>query len=431
MRSFSLIAFEPLGYVLSTALLVTSLFLFYACVRAFSRRGRGAYKAFTAAQFAAAATVFLLLSDGGYRPVHLPERTSFPAAVTAVCSLPWAVIAAFCAVSAAVAAVLMATDARLLRGRPSFGSIKEALDDLPVGICFTQSDGTVDLANLKMNEWCRAITGQPLSDGAALIKAVRENGEKSGQSVLQRAPDGAALLFALDDLTVGGKKYTQLTATDVTESYRVTAELESHNAKLREISERMKAYSRDLTELVMSEENLRARVAVHDELGHALLLSKHHLDYPSGSDRSALYELLRRTNSFLLDADRPEPTAGSDPFAEAMDLARGIGVAVEVGGEPPEEGTALILAAQAARECAVNAVKHADGDRMRIAFTRDGGSLKMSFASNGRPARDKVVPTGGLRSLASGVAAAGGSLSISAAPEFTVTIVLPSRDERP
>ena len=427
MTAFGNVIFDFPGTAIRIGMLLLTLAQCQVLLLALARRRRPANTVGSALHLLGVFALLLLMLDGTYDPGHLPERLSLPAAVALVYALPWPLYAFLEAVSAGVTALCFVSDARFIKSRPTTASVKEALDDLPVGVCFMAEDGTVAMANLRMNEWCLRLTGLPLANGTAFRQAVAGAGEKSGENILLRFPDGTAVLFDETEVSVDGRRYRQLIATDQTEQYRVTARLEENNTRLRDITVRMKAYSVELTDLVMNREKLAARVMLHDEVGHVLLRAKHYFDHPEDADAAALYELMRRTNTFLLHAADETPER-EDPLTYALQLAKGIGVRVTQEGAAPEDEPRRGLIAQAVRECAMNAVKHADGDALRVVFTRDADRMVVTLTSNGRPAAPSFTPTGGLRSLEANVRAAGGRMTITPLPEFTVILTLPGRE---
>ena len=425
MTAFGSVVFGAQGYTVRLILLALVMLQLHVCVQAFSRRRAWKYTAFTVLHFAVLLSVFLLLADGIYTPEHLPPRTSFPAAVEFAYRVPWGVYAALEVFSAVAVALCLVSDVRFVRRRPTFDSVKEALDDLPVGVCFWAENGVVALANLKMNAWCQLLTGQPLSDGQALMREIQSRGEINNDRILVCVSEDLVLLFTRNNVAVNGKSYVQLTAADITQQYRVTAVLKEKNAKLRDISVRMKAYSVELTDLVMRRENLNARVMVHDEVGHALLRAKHYFDRPDPADAAALYELLKRTNAFMLSAQETDGRHREDPLEHALVLARGVGVRVALHGEAPENEAVRDIVGRAVRECAVNAVKHAGGDALEVEMTRSPDLFSVSLSSNGAPAVGEITLTGGLKSLSEAAQTLGGTMRVACSPAFTVTLELP------
>ncbi len=425
MRPLGDAVFSPAGYLIRIVLLLLALLQLYIVILAFAHRRRALYRGTAAAHFAALFILFLLLTDGTYTPPHLPAREVFPAAVTAVYRVPVVFCALLEAVSCGTAALYIRSHVRFVKDRPSFDSVKEAMDDLPVGVCFIAENGTVPLCNLQMNAWCKRLTEQPLTNGKAYLQKVKAAGEDKNGRTLLRLGEDCVLLFAEDNVKVNGKSFLQLTAADVTQQFRITAELEKNNAKLRDISLRMKAYSLELTELVMNRERLSARIAVHDGVGHALLRAKHYLNDPNGNDAADLYVLLRQTNEMLRTAGEFPEEYTQDPLEQAVRLSRGIGVSVSLEGTAPENGKLREILGQAVRECAMNTVKHADGDELAVLFAESSGRFTVTLCSNGTAAEKPVVLTGGLRSLQETVRSADGTMRVQTAPRFTVTLELP------
>ena len=423
MIPFGEIVLSPLGHALRFLMTVLLLGQLGACVSAAAHRRRPLYTALTLAHLTAFFALFLILIDGTYFPLHLPERTVFPAAVVFAYRLPWAVYALVICASAGCLAACFVGDARFAKARPSIDSVKEAVDSLPVGVCFVAENGTVALMNLKMNEWCIALTGQPLSDGNAFVSAVYAAAGARGE-MLVRLPEGGVLLFSESELRADGKTYRQFTAADVTARFAVTAELEAKNARLRDIQLRMKTYSVELADLVLKKELLAARVTIHDSLGHVLLRSKYYLEHPESTDEAALLELLLQTNDLFLGGAEDMEGEPQAPFEEALRLASGVGVKVSLEGAPPENAAVLKLLGQALRECAVNAGKQAGGNALRLTCVENPRNHVFTLRTNGAPAGE-VEESGGLRSLRQAVEGAGGTLLVQPLEEFTVTLILP------
>lgn len=365
-----------------------------------------------------------LLLDLGYAPDYLPPR-EFPAALRALAALPWPWYAAVLAGEALAMVLLLLALAGEERRTVLPAAVKEAVDRLPAGICFGRADGAVVLANLRMTRWCRLITGGALSDYDTFRGAVWSKGQAQNGSVFLRLPDETALRFEETTVTVDGVDYRQLTAADITEQYRVTEELARKNARLRDIQIRMKAWAVEASGLATSREILTARTTVHDEVGHVLLRARHYFEHPEAAETRTLLALTRRTNELLLrEAEEPDD-AGRDELADALALARGIGVTTEMIGTPPEAGEARALLARALRECAMNARKHAGADRVTLTLSEKDNVLTAVFENNGTPPAGDIIETGGLKALRRAVEDAGGRMSAAAGERFSVTLFLP------
>ena len=315
------------------------------------------------------------------------------------------------------------------------GAVKETIDNLPAGVCFGEESGTVALSNVKMNELARAVTGRPLRNLRELEKRTAD-----GRPV---SANGKIWQFTCAETAVRSRPYRQISAVDITERAHLTEELEAKNRALREIRMRMQAYSAESDELVRSQEILNAKIAVHDELGHALLACRYYLEHPEKMDEAALLEILMQTNYFLTrDADGADeetgspasggaaPEFGASAGAEPHPAASGMfGVTVRILGTEPSDGPAREIFAAAVRECSANAAKHA-GARHLFAEIREtsgpGALWRFVFTNDGACAgHGEIREAGGLLSLRRLTEQAGGSMLVSADPRFRVEIRLP------
>ena len=426
MTSFADVVFSPGGIALrvySLALLIAQL---YVVTDVFFQHRGWKVRLPAMGQLLLGLGWLILLLDGSYRIEWIETPRVYPRAVTQVYAFPWLAILA---AELALTALLAASVCSLLRYRRthlSRGVIKETLDMLPAGVCFSKADGTVALSNLKMDGFCAALTGGSLVDARAFLETIAAVGEPQNKARLVRMPGGEVVMFQEEEILSGGRPYTQLIAFDVTRQYEITELLLSKNKKLTDLQTRIKAYSAMVTQLAMNEEILRARVTVHDEMGYLLLSGKYYLDHEDTADAENLLRLERYTHRLLMREGEEPDDAVPDEFTRALAIAGAIGVKVTVEGVPPTAEPARTLLGSAIRECAANVKKHAGGDAMRITFLPEEGKINAVFSGNGAAPQTPVIPTGGLKNLRIAVEKAGGELRIRSKPGVTVTVILPA-----
>lgn len=341
-------------------------------------------------------------------------------------SLPWLLCAAAEAVSALVFLLHFLQYLRYRRNTVTSGAIRQSIDLLPEGLCVSAADGTVLLVNLKMDALCRALTGDLLSDARRFWAYLEENGEEQEGKRLVLTPQGDVWLFARDGLTIDGMEYERMSAVDVTERYRITEELRQKNAHLQEIRRRMKEAADLSAEMFVKQEEATARTALHNELGQVLLLGRYYIEHPETTDASMVALMTKQMNGFLLGESRAPESETEDDLGLAVDLAGSIGVTVEFQGEAPKEPPARSLLAAAIRECAVNCVKHAEGDRLFVRISESGEGVRITITNNGRPPKEPIAESGGLLSLRRSVEAAGGRMIVESLPVFCLSLSLPS-----
>lgn len=423
MKPFGEIVFG-IGVGIRILALVLTVVQTYALIGAFRYRRSGAYRLFAVAQFAAGLCWFCLLLDGSYTVSYADSVRSYPAAVNWIYQAPWALILGITLLFTAPAALSFVLTRRYLHTHLSQESVKETVDMLPVGICFSRADGAVILKNLRMDEISQAFTGKAMNDALSFMEEAQRRGEHSGEVLFVTDQGGSTTQLATEQITLDNEEYTLLLASDVTEQYRITAELKSHNKKLIDIRLRMRAFGEEAAELAMSEEILRARITVHDEVNHVLLSGKYYLDHPDAADGAQYIRTARYTNRILTREGEEPDDARRDAYGDALLVARAIGAEVTVTGEPPTEEQARELLGRAVRECAANTVKHSQGCRLNVTLHDDGKRLK-AVLSDGSDGAGSFCESGGLLTLRRSVEAAGGTMQVSAEPTFTVTLEIP------
>ena len=419
MNTVSDILLTPLGVWLRLGAMLLMLVQSYLLLLALLQKRRARVLLLFALHGLFGLCLLTLLLDGAYRLDYLPYARAYPAAVRWLGALPWLWIAAAEAVSALLC-VCSARSAIVYAGNhPSAQSVKQTVDLLPTGLCVSAEDGLILLSNLRMTACNSSLTGSVYSDANTLWQAAQARGELQDGKLLVRLDNGSALLMERQPFTQNGVSLIQTTAEDVTEQYRMTAELTEKNTRLRELQQRLRDYQRRQKELVIRQELLAARTTIHNQLGGALLTGKYHLEHPDSADAETLRLLLRHINTYLL-SEAEEPESGADLYESALETAAGFGVAVEVTGEIPQTGVLRTLLGQAVAECAANTVKHAGGDRLYVRVT--GNSFTVT--NNGAAPTEKIEPVGGLHSLRQTVEDAGGSMTLESLPQFRLTIQL-------
>ena len=298
-------------------------------------------------------------------------------------------------------------------------SVKQAIDALPVGICVGKGQ-KLYLVNVRMNEFCVTTFGSVFDTADGLWQEVQRKGEKEGERLLVYGK-GRALLFGKSTVQIGETDYLQIVANDVTEQYRMTTELQEKHDKLKEVQEKALDVRRRTEELAKEKELLDARVRVHDEIGHILLLGKYYFEHEEQEDE-ALLDAIKQSSALLLGENGVAMPA--DNCKEAIAWAASIGISVELTGDVPPESVPNKVVAQAVRECATNAVKHADAKRLWVKIEQNEGETAVYISNDGKKPVGDIVLSGGLRSLRKAVCDAGGEMTVDAAPDFLLTLRL-------
>ena len=422
MKAIQLIRDSLLWYALavtSLALVIGGLICLIRSIQA--RRGKGTVLSAGVTAFACFALFMILMDCARYTYLSEPDPRYRPIQL-ALFARPWALYAVLEAVCAAALVLLFLDDRRYRRGHLTPDAIRETVDLLPEGICISAPEGTVLLSNLQMDRICRALTGSVLSEATRFRQRIETAGERQDDAFLVHTPDGKTWRFFRGELTENGETYERLTATDVTELYRVTGELREKNDRLLEIRRRMKAVSDLSGEMLTAQEEANARTALHNQLGQVLLMGRHYLEHPESTDGDMIRTATREMNRFLL-REAETPSGGeTDLLRQALVLAGSIGVRPEIYGEEPKDPARRALLARIIQECAANTVKHAEGDRLDVTVEEDGQGMTVRVTNNGRPPKGPVAESGGLLALRRSVEETGGCMTVETEPAFTLTV---------
>jgi len=307
-------------------------------------------------------------------------------------------------------------------------SVKNAIDSLHSGVLFGEPDGFILLSNAKMQWLMTRLTGKVQRNGwdfycmlaSGTLRPGCTKTEFEGQIVCL-LEDGAAWMFTRTRLRIGKKTYAQLTATDVTERWELTARLREQNEQLKRLGEDLKETIARLHVLSRERETQRAKMRAHDILGQRLTLLLRTVQ--DGQPGQALdYELLRSLSRGLMDelkaVRQPSPQDTLDSLRQAFGS---IGVEIVLEGELPEDGAKAQLFAEILREGATNAVRHGYATRV-LAEMSDS---RLRITNNGPPPPDGFRRGGGLGGMQKKLEPYGAALRINTEPQFVLTIDMP------
>lgn len=327
-----------------------------------------------------------------------------------------------------IAVLLMAASAGALLGQIGWirrhlsqVSIKTSCDHLPSALCFALENGQPCLRNLKMDELSHQIMGEELSNANLFWNALAE------QPVVT-LENGQTWSFERTVMKMDGQVVYQIIGTDVTEKVCLNRELEADNRRLAAMNRRLREYSQNVQTLTREKETLRAKMRIHDELGHTLLRTRQFLSDGRG-DADAICASWRQNIRLLLGEGADE--APADSFGQLLSAAHAIGVTIDRRGVFPSDGTeAAQLVEAAVHESLTNLVRHAGGTHLEVIGTKETGGWHIFCRNDGKIPSGPIVEGSGLSSLRDRVEAAGGAMTVDHAPSFLLTLVLPEEMER-
>jgi len=309
-------------------------------------------------------------------------------------------------------------------------SVKESLDRLETGLCFSYPNGMVLLINHRMNELSHALFSTALRNANRFWDALT-GGETSegvtrlagGEAPVFRLPDGTVRSFRREELD----GVIQITAADTTRQHQMLEELENKHKELEEMNARIRSYGDQVDRYVAARERLETRVNLHGFLGQALLMTRHYLQYGSGSAKKLIDIWQRNIDVLRLEA---EPGQEPDSLASLQNAAGAIGMKVHIEGTLPENAGIRKLIAVVGAETLTNAVRHAGARQLWIRVEETEEESVIRYTNDGSVPEGPVREGGGLSTARKKIEAAGGRMFTETSPRFMLTVVFEKGDAK-
>ena len=335
-------------------------------------------------------------------------------------------------------------------------SIKESIDLLPDGVCFSTDRGMPILMNSRMRQLCTEFTGEGLMDTEKFWRDLRNGKVRKGIRPLKQREaafidtNGQVWDFRRSRLSYGGEKVTEISAVNITTQYHLHKELVARYERLNDVNSRLHHFSEEVEKVTREKEILAAKIKLHDEIGRSLLILRSYLtETPEKSTQTKTPEKSAQTET-------PEKRAQTEKRdrSRLMPLWQYIVTSMQEGTILKErEDSLLLLKKEAAdfnvdiflegllpvnpsvrnvifaavRECAGNTAKHARGDRLFITIHDTEENTEVFITNNGNAPGGSIHETGGLKNLRKMVEERGGSMQIKSSPVFVLHLCFPER----
>ena len=377
---------------------------------------------------AASVLLFCYLSDGiriRYLGANPGDFSGSP------CFMPlWSVILIAAILIALVAFLIVLVVKKRLSSLTAM-SVKEAIAELPVGLCFYDETGRLLLLNEQVANDCKELTGEPLYDGNEFWSSVSEGKvigdvtvtQSEGALIVERE-GGRVTLCKRIVHDMDGKRVYELCGTDVSREFALKKEIEQKNENLRKMNLRLRKYGEIVAEVTREKEVLGARIKVHGNLGSLILRTKKALTQGE-YDRALLISEWNDILSLIFAPDDEQ-----DKFVEADKTATSVGVRIFYDGKRPKKGTqAEKIFAEAVFECVTNTARHADGAELYVTMTESDKEYTVTLTNDGKQPEQEIKEGGGLSSLRRVTENAGGQMILASVPKFSLTITVPKEKQ--
>lgn len=309
-------------------------------------------------------------------------------------------------------------------------SVKETMDDVPCGVCVSDSWGRIVLSNKKMRELSRMLIGAVLQNYEDLKQVL--DGNKSVQGVTRLSPENSVLYlpngtvwmfqnYMLTEEEVAG--YLQTVAFDVTEIYFNSEKIRMKNEKLKLLNQKLKKMYEQIDESIREQETLKMKMQVHDSFGRSLLTIRHMLEGNKEPDYMKNQLEILKQSVYILSGIMQDDT--EKQYEEAIKHAEKLGVSVEIEGELCDEYQVALITDKAIRECVTNCIRHAHGRRVYVQSHKIRDGWKVCITNDGERPKEGCREGGGLSALREVVERDGGEMTTKFEPEFLLALKLP------
>lgn len=309
-------------------------------------------------------------------------------------------------------------------------SVKETMDDVPCGVCVSDSWGRIVLSNKKMRELSRMLIGAVLQNYEDLKQVL--DGNKSVQGVTRLSPKNSVLYlpngtvwmfqnYMLTEEEVAG--YLQTVAFDVTEIYFNSEKIRMKNEKLELLNQKLKKMYEQIDESIREQETLKMKMQVHDSFGRSLLTIRRMLEGNKEPDYMKNQLEILKQSVYILSGIMQDDT--EKQYEESIKHAEKLGVSVEIEGELCDEYQVALITDKAIRECVTNCIRHAHGRRVYVQSHKTREGWKVCITNDGERPKEGCREGGGLSALREVVERDGGKMTTKFEPEFLLALKLP------
>ena len=341
-------------------------------------------------------------------------------------------------------------------------SVKEAFDRLPSGLAYYTESGVPIMVNEAMQELSRSIFGAPVTDAVAfweLIKKHESDDAATGDydtvtddenvvsdstddrtvaanKVDNATDDDIAIITAGDNkiysirrrcIRISGVDVYELTASDISEEYELTRELEGKRDKARVLNSRLKTLMKTVDYVSMNRELLKLKTVLHDNIGQSILIARRYLGAPESVDRKGMLEFWQDNVKHLIS---DEPEEWELPYYVISREADMLGIKLDIIGELPKDKELIAVVDAAVSTVVSNTLKHTNGTKVTIAVSETADDYCMSLSNDGEALHEQTEPQGGLENLRGEIEDAGGRMDIIYSPDYMLKITLPKGGRR-
>lgn len=309
-------------------------------------------------------------------------------------------------------------------------AVKESLDNLPDGICFSTEGGTPVLVNVQMNRLIGEILESGIVNARDMWHSLKAGEGSTSVKYIRTDPlvtvqlkDGTVWNFRQTELTRGKDRIREIVACDVTKQYELNHELRTQNEQLKKMNQRLRKLCQEIEEITREKEILETRIRVHDEIGRALLVFQTYLSRSVGErSRKDLLFWCRYIVVGIRSGTFSNPEINLERIIRD---AKDLDIRVICEGELPGNIITRGILLRALKECISNTAKHAEGTELFLRIVNKNNKIYAEFTNDGIQPAGEIREKGGLKNLRILAETAGGEMKVSGNGSFMLRLEFP------
>lgn len=300
-----------------------------------------------------------------------------------------------------------------LKNNINYYSLKEALDGLKTAVMF-ESKFNVVYENLTMKNLLEKLKIKQNQSSLEIWQNIksREN---------SKIVDEQNILVFLDkkvySFSIIKQSKTQIYAFDITKEYSTTTEIENKQNELMAKQTEILQIIENLDEIEKQKEVLTLKSKLHDIIGQRLFILHHILDTIDKKDFD-LNRVKKMLATMLNEIDSDEISEAEAMQNSIITAFEMIGFHIEILGEMPKEAQKAKALVKIIRECATNAIRHANATKLFVDISDD----KIKIYDNGKFTSKTFVEGTGIKGMRLNSTELGGELFVSTQNGFEVII---------
>lgn len=300
-----------------------------------------------------------------------------------------------------------------LKNTINYYSLKEALDGLKTAVMF-ESKFNVVYENLAMKNLLEKLDINQKQSSFEIWQKLKSKQDS-------KIVDDQNILLFLDkkvySFSIIKQSKIQIYAFDITKEYLTTLEIENKQAELKVKQSEILKMIENLDEIERQKEVLTLKSKLHDIIGQRLFILHHVLDAIDEKTFN-LNNVKDMLKTMIGEIDNDEIFETQNMQNSIITAFEMIGFNIIISGQMPREMQKANAVVKIIRECATNAIRHANATKLFVNILDD----KIEIFDNGKFANQTITESTGIKGMRLNSEMLGGELFIFTDGRFKVVI---------